>query len=243
MDSTSTITLSCLTALASHMSCSQLSHHVDDHFSINENYVPLDFLTLVSDALDQSYPGTATLGELSKEDAVSSAVYGLLTTLREKFEVLPVEFALQAFEAVREGLATWLSDLNKVVHQDDAPGVSLPLRSRGRTNKQVDQLYITILGLFERGLEAGLLNKSADGFDKLLDIVAPRLSRAVSRAVPEAFQRLWIHFSDIQYRTFSEEARTFLDEVVGAAPGLIEVKDMGASDDMAEVSTVFSIRG
>jgi len=107
------------------MSCSQLSHHVDDHFSINENYVPLDFLTLVSDALDQSYPGTATLGELSKEDAVSSAVYGLLTTLREKFEVLPVDFALQAFEAVREGLSTWLSDLNKVVAQDDAPGVSL----------------------------------------------------------------------------------------------------------------------
>jgi len=106
------------------MSCSQLSHHVDDHFSINENYVPLDFLTLVSDALDQSYPGTATLSELSKEDAVSSAVYGLLTTLKEKFEVLPVEFALQAFEAVREGLATWLSDLNKVVHEDDAPGVS-----------------------------------------------------------------------------------------------------------------------
>ena len=107
------------------MSCSQLSHHVDDHFSINENYVPLDFLTLVSDALDQSYPGTATLGELSKEDAVSSAVYGLLTTLKEKFEVLPVDFALQAFEAVREGLSTWLSDLNKVVAQDDAPGVSL----------------------------------------------------------------------------------------------------------------------
>jgi hypothetical protein len=104
-------------------------------------------------------------------------------------------------------------------------------------------LYITILGLFERGLEAGLLYKSADGFDKLLDIVAPRLSRAASRAVPEAFQRLWVHFSDIQYRTFSGEARTFLEEVLAAAPGLIEVKDMGASDDMAEVSTVFSIRG
>jgi hypothetical protein len=137
MNSTSTITLSCLTALASHMSCSQLSHHVDDHFSINENYVPLDFLTLVTDALDQSYPGTATLGELSKEDAVSSAVYGLLTTLREKFEVLPVEFALQAFEAVREGLSTWLSDPNKVVHQDDAPGVShFPLEGEvGLTNR------------------------------------------------------------------------------------------------------------
>jgi hypothetical protein len=107
------------------MSCSQLSHHVDDHFSINENYVPLDFLNLVADALSQSYPGTATLGELSKEDAISSAVYGLLTTLREKFEVLPTDFALQAFEAVRGGLETWLSDLNKVVHEDDAEIVSL----------------------------------------------------------------------------------------------------------------------
>lgn len=103
-------------------------------------------------------------------------------------------------------------------------------------------MYITILGLFERGLEAGLLNKSADGFDKILDIVAPRLSRAVSRAVPEAFQRLWIHFSGIQYRTFSEEARTFLEEVVGAAPGLIEVKDMSVSDDMPEVSIIIVAR-
>jgi hypothetical protein len=99
------------------------------------------------------------------------------------------------------------------------------------------------LGLFERGLEAGLLSKSAGGFDELLDIVAPRLSRAVSRAVPEAFQRLWIHFKDIQYRTFTEEARTFLEEVVGAAPGLIEIKDMGASDDMAEVSIIILMVG
>jgi len=94
--------------------------------------------------------------------------------------------------------------------------------------------------LFERGLEAGLLHKSAEGFDKLLDIVAPRLSRAVSRAVPEAFQRLWIHFSDNQYRNFSEDTRTFLEEVVAAAPGLIEINDMTAGDDMAEVSVIFS---
>lgn len=138
--STSTITLSCLTALASHISCSQLSHHVDDHFSINENYVPLDFLTLVSDALTQSYPGTATLDELSKEDAVSSAVYTLLSTLQEKFETLPTEFALQAFEAVREGLGSWLSDFNKVVNQDDAPGVSPPclIYNVGLTDRSIN---------------------------------------------------------------------------------------------------------
>jgi hypothetical protein len=44
--------------------------------------------------------------------------------LKERFDVLPVEFALQAFEAVREGLSVWMSDLNKVVQQDDAEGVS-----------------------------------------------------------------------------------------------------------------------
>ena len=58
--------------------------------------------------------------------------------------------------------------------------------------------------------------------------------------MPEAFQRLWVHFSDIQYRDFSEDTRTFLEEVVAAAPGLIEIKDMIASDDMAEVSVLFS---
>ena len=99
------------------------------------------------------------------------------------------------------------------------------------------------MGLFERGLEAGLLQKSAEGFDKLLDIVAPRLSRAVSRAVPEAFQRLWAHFSDNRYRDFSEDTRTFLEEVVAAAPGLIETKDMTAGDDMAEVSDLIPAIG
>lgn len=95
------------------------------------------------------------------------------------------------------------------------------------------------MNLFGKALELGLLPKSADGFDKLLDIVAPRLSRAVSRAVPEALQALWIHFSDIKYQDFSEESRTFLEEVVAAAPGLIEVKEIVALKEIDEVSTSF----
>jgi hypothetical protein len=100
----------------------------------------------------------------------------------------------------------------------------------------VDQLYISLLGLFGKALEQGLLPRSAVGFDGLLDIVAPRLSRAISRAVPEAFQALWTHFGNVKHQSFSEEARTFLEQVVAAAPGLIEVKDMIALNDMAEVS-------
>jgi len=96
------------------------------------------------------------------------------------------------------------------------------------------------LSLFGRSLEQGLLPRTADGFDKLLDIIAPRLSRAVSRAVPEAFQRLWSHFSAVRFRDFSQDARTFLEEVVAAAPGLIDVQDMAAFDDMAEVSSLCS---
>ena len=91
---------------------------------MNKNFVPEEFLALVSDALVQSYPGTATLDDLPKEDAVSPAVYPLLKTLREKISMLPNEFALEAFEKVRDGLSTWLSDLNKVTGKDGAEEVS-----------------------------------------------------------------------------------------------------------------------
>jgi hypothetical protein len=106
------------------MSCSELSNHAEAHFSLNKNSIPEEFLKLVSDALVQSYPGTDTLDDLPKEEAVSPAVYPLLRTLREKIELLPTEFALKAFEYVREGVCTWLSDLNKVTSQDGAEEVS-----------------------------------------------------------------------------------------------------------------------
>lgn len=122
--SSSTITLSCLASAASYLSCTELSHHVEDHYSINENYVPSDFLTLVSDALDEAYPRTDTLEAIPREDAVSPAVYTLLSTLCDKFDSLPTEFAHQAFEAVRPGLMVWLADDNKVIMPDSAGQVS-----------------------------------------------------------------------------------------------------------------------
>lgn len=91
---------------------------------MNENYVPSDFLTLVSDALDEAYPRTDTLEAIPREDAVSPAVYTLLSTLCDKFDSLPTEFAYQAFQAVRSGATVWLSDDNKVVMPAEATQVS-----------------------------------------------------------------------------------------------------------------------
>jgi hypothetical protein len=79
--------------------------------------------------LDESYPRTDTLEEVSREDAVSPAVYSLLNTLRAKFDTLPTDFAMQAFEAVRVGLLTWMADVNKVIMPDEAAQVSSPLAS------------------------------------------------------------------------------------------------------------------
>lgn len=69
----------------------------------------------MSDALNEAYPRTDTLDAIPREDAVSPAVYTLLSTLREKFDSLPTDFARQAFEAVRIGVIVWFNDENKVV--------------------------------------------------------------------------------------------------------------------------------
>jgi hypothetical protein len=91
--------------------------------------------------------------------------------------------------------------------------------------------------LFDDNFQAGLISVLADSFDDILDVVAPRLSRAVSRAVPEAFARLWTRFSYISSSDFSEDAQVFLKEVVAAAPGLINLKEVSIPDEMEEVST------
>lgn len=80
---------------------------------------------MVSDALDEAYPRTDTLEAIPREDAVSPAVYTLLSTLCDKFDSLPVRFGYQAFEAVLNGLNVWLNDDNKVVMPADANTVSI----------------------------------------------------------------------------------------------------------------------
>lgn len=69
-----------------------------------------------------------------------------------------------------------------------------------------------------------------------MDVVAPRLSRATSRAVPEAFQALFNHFSDIDGSDFSQDALVFLKSVVAAVPDLIAVKGLSVEDKVSEVS-------
>lgn len=236
--SSSTITLSCLASTTSYLSCTELSHHVDDHYSINENYVPSDFLNLVSDALSEAYPRTQTLEDMRKEDAVSPAVYTLLDTLKAKIDTLPTDFALQAFEAVRPGLLVWLTDENKVVMPQHAARVSqafLVVRF-GKLTKQVDHLYVSVLRLLGNGIDQGHLARQAEIFDSLVEVVAPRLSRAASRIVPEAFQSLWAHFADIETNKFSVETIAFLQSVIAAVPDLITVKGLSGSSEMSEVS-------
>jgi hypothetical protein len=113
------------------MSCSQLSHHVDDHFSINENYVPLDFLDFLAWSLRDSYPHTATTHELAMQETISPAVFTLLTALKERFETLPTEFALKAFLRIRDEVCIWFADYNKVIMPKDAKVVSCPIITEG----------------------------------------------------------------------------------------------------------------
>lgn len=223
--SSSTITLACLAEAASYISCTELSHHVDDHYSINENYVPSDFLTLVSDALDEAYPRADTLEAIGKEAAVAPSVYDLLSTIGDKLDSLPTDFAIQAFEAVRLGLLVWLTDDSKVVMPQEAAA-------------RVDRLYIAILNLVGRAIDSGHLTPQASRFDSLLAVLAPRLSRAVSRQVPEAFQALWTRFSEIAIDSFSADSAAFLRSLLAAVPDIIAVKGLTVDVEMSEVSTL-----
>jgi len=120
--SSTTITLSCLASATLYMAFGPTQHHPTAHFSINENYVPVDFLTLVSNALFDSYPEDEA-SEQHKEITVSPAVSDLLQTLQTVFERVPLESAGPLLAPVKSGLAAWMADVTRIVDNDLAVGV------------------------------------------------------------------------------------------------------------------------
>lgn len=103
---------------------------------------------------------------------------------------------------------------------------------------QVDKLYVAILRLLGSAIDNGIVACSGSTFDSILDIVAPRLSRAVSRVVPEAFQSLWTRFEKLDVSEFSEDTVEFLQSVVAAVPDLITVNGLSVDSGMSSVSSV-----
>jgi hypothetical protein len=99
-------------------------------------------------------------------------------------------------------------------------------------------LYVSLMSLFGNAIDEGIIAASAETFDYLVEVVAPRLSRAASRAVPEAFQTLYRHFEHVDVSAFSEDTSAFLRSVVAAIPDFIAVKglSLAVEDSLSEVS-------
>ena len=68
----------------------------------------------------------------------------------------------------------------------------------------------------------------------LLDIYAPRLSRAQSISVPQIFQAFWTPFSSIHADQFDDKVRSFTEQVLAAVPGLIAVPGLVIGEVMSQ---------
>lgn len=108
---------------------------------------------------------------------------------------------------------------------------------------QVDKLYVAVLELLGESIDQGLVACEAAVFDTLLDVIAPRLSKAASRIVPEAFQSLWSRFENFDLNSFSNETSDFLKSVVSAVPDLITVKGLSIEADVSEVCLSYDFLG
>ena len=120
--SSTTITLSCLASAIQYLSFVKPQAKHAEHFSINENFVPTDFLALVSNALLDSYPSLESLASADQEDrhvSVSPAVVHLISTILQVMERLPVEFVWPVVSALKAGLAIWLQDEAQIVQEPD----------------------------------------------------------------------------------------------------------------------------
>ncbi|KAK4687833.1 hypothetical protein P7C73_g2289, partial [Tremellales sp. Uapishka_1] len=215
-----TITISCLATTVQWIQFveSQLSHNA--HY-YNVNSIPVEFLTLVSNCLVQSYPTPETQAE--GETVVSPALNDLMTSLTRMFESLPNEFVLGVLEPCRQGLELWLSDELKVADE--------------RLAAQLDELYVSLITALSKSV-----SPTSNALDLYIDLYAPRLSLARSTAVPRAFQEFWIgSFAGIQGLEYSDDVAGFLRSIMSAIPGFINVEDLSMEtlESKEEASAVF----
>ncbi|CAK9780686.1 unnamed protein product [Cutaneotrichosporon oleaginosum] len=212
---TAPTTLHCLAVAASKVSFVPTEHYHASHFSINENYVPVDFLGYVSSALNASYPS-----------AQPSAIALLISSIAGVFRALPADSVPDILEPLRTSLVKWMTDEAKV--------------STGDLVRQLDDLYIAVLGAITLAIENGSMPASSATMNNLIDIYAPRLSCAQSAAVPTAFQDFWRRsFQPVSGLEYSDDVAGFLQDVLAAVPGLIIVEGLYSDESQSAASERF----
>lgn len=202
--SSSTISVSCLSAMIPEMTSALVQQQTD--------IVPLELLKLLSDALFDSYPTPETLAT-GAEYAISPAVDSVITGLTDMFSSSPSQYISKLLDAeTRAGLCTWLGDEFRV--------------SSSTLGGLLDNLYCSLIDSLSRAIISGIISATGQTLDDYIDLIAPRLSRAISNEVLKQFQRFWRTCFEGVALELSEGVKAFLLDVTSAVPGLIKVEGL-----------------
>ncbi|WVQ96627.1 hypothetical protein IAU59_003732 [Kwoniella sp. CBS 9459] len=207
-----TITLSCLTSAISWISFVPSEDSHASPWQIDENYVPVDFLTLVNSALEESYPSadsqSSTETETDTGVVISPAVEELMISLKEMIKDVPAESVGSFLVALNSGLSLWMEDPEQL--------------ATGSMASQLDKLYVAVLHVLGQAIAASHIPVNSDTLNRLVDLYAPRLSRAQTSDVPLAFQAFWTQtFARATGLEYSDDVAGFLRDLLAAVPGMI----------------------
>lgn len=205
----SEITLHCLATATGWISFVQPEHYHSSHYSINENYVPTDWLTLLASCLDAAYDcGTHP----------SEGVDEIVQQLIQLFRSLRPNNTADVLEPLRLALEKWMTD---------ASGYAT-----GKLASSLDDLYVAIVSALARAIESGDLERSSDTMNSYIDQYAPRLRRTESPEVPAAFQDFWKRtFQGVPGLDFSDDVAGFLHSLRDVDKTFITANGLSTSEE------------
>lgn len=95
---------------------------------------------------------------------------------------------------------------------------------------------MSLLAALGSAIHSGIIPSNAQAMDDLIDLFAPRLNRGLSATVPTAFKTFYEDsFANVHAGEMSERVRAFVEEVVAAVPGMIEVPGLQVQDTFSQV--------
>ncbi|WRT67914.1 uncharacterized protein IL334_004888 [Kwoniella shivajii] len=220
--SSTTITLSCLASAISWMSFTPPEGSQSSPWHISdENFIPVDFLTLVNDALIEAYPVPETQNSTMTEMEVSPAVFDLLQSLAGILEDTPRQFVGKILDPVKAGLATWLEDKERVLSSD--------------MHEKLDEVYVIVLNILSSTMPSEDLPINSETLNSLAEIYIPRISKAQSSSVPLTFQSFWNKtFATVNDLMYSEDVADFLRDLLMAVPGMIVCPGLEGSSVLSQ---------
>ena len=209
---------------------------------------PLSFLNIISIALRESYPSPESLDIAGIDFDLSPSLPDFIAGLVPVFQDVQAAHVGAILRNLQGAISIWMADELRVAHEELA--------------KVLDELYVAVLGAITRSLApasaaidntttadadaaatspaanpTALTPSTAQALHAYIDLFAPRLSRAISSAVPSAFASFWATGGFDQVDVKGEESVwEFAKDVVDAVPDLIVVKGLNDADQSRDKS-------